>query len=165
MSTVPLGQGQPTASSSPRHLHLTEAESQSILLPFFGRVFMSLIFIVSGFSKVVGYNAAVEYAKSHGMPLPTGAISAAIFIEFIGGTMILLGFRTRLAAIVIALFLVPTTLIFHNFWAYTGVEAQNLMFHFLKNLAIAGGLLMLAGYPHQPFSIDGALARPPEIED
>jgi len=147
-------------------LHLTESEQeQSILLPFFGRVFMSVIFIVSGFSKVVGYNAAVQYAKSHGMPVATGAISGAIFIELIGGGMILLGFRTRLAALIVCLFLVPTTFVFHNFWAYSGAEAQDLMFHFLKNLAIAGGLLMVAGYPHQPFSIDGALARPPEIED
>jgi len=147
-------------------LHLTESEQQqSVLLPFFGRIFMSVIFIVSGFSKIVGYNAAVDYAKAHHTPMATGAISAAILVELIGGMMILLGFRTRLAAIIVCLFLVPTTFIFHNFWAYSGADAQAMLIHFLKNLAIAGGLLMLAGYPHQPFSIDGALARPPEVED
>ena len=61
---------------------------------------------------------------------------------------------TRLAGAGLILFLIPTTLIFHNFWAQSGMEAQNQMAHFLKNIAIMGGLLMLMAFGPGPLSCD-----------
>jgi putative oxidoreductase len=162
MSTMPFNEGH--ASPARTHPHLTEREYVSPILPVLGRVLLSLIFIVSGFTKVMGFNAAVEYARSHHMPMPIAAISWAILIELIGGAMILLGFRTRLAAGILAIFLVPATLMFHNFWSYSGAEFQMQMIHFMKNLAIMGGLVSLAACGCQPWSVDRALVQPPRAD-
>ena len=87
-------------------------------------------------------------------------LPAAAVLELAGGLSLLLGFRARLGALALVLFLVPTTLIFHNFWAYQGPEAQNQMIHFMKNLALMGGLLVVVGLGAGPCSFDASSGRP-----
>jgi putative oxidoreductase len=91
---------------------------------------------------------------SKGFPMASVALALTILIELGVGLSLLVGFQARAAAWILFLFLIPTTLIFHNFWAATGMEQQNQMAHFLKNMAIMGGLLIVAANGAGSFSVD-----------
>ena len=77
-------------------------------------------------------------------------------IEVFGGLAILLGFQTRIAAWVLFAYLIPTSLVFHNFWALQGMERMDNQAHFFKNVAIMGGLLFVATFGAGAYSIDAA---------
>jgi len=79
-----------------------------------------------------------------GIPLATVALAITLLIEIGGGLLVLTGFHARYAALVIALWLVPVTLVFHHFWGIPAEQQQDQMINFLKNLAIIGGLLVTA---------------------
>lgn len=119
-----------------------------------GRVLIALIFVISGFFKIVGYSQTVAFATSKGLPLASVAIAGAIVIEVLGGLAVLVGFKTRIAAWILFLYMIPTTLVFHNFWAMTGIQQQDNMAHFMKNVAIMGALLLLAAGASTAYSID-----------
>lgn len=103
-----------------------------------GRVGLGLLFVVSGFGKITGFAGTAGYMASKGMPMAEVLLVGAIAIELVGGLMLLAGFKARWAALAIAAFLVPTTLVFHS---PVGPEAQAQMTQFLKNLSILGGML------------------------
>ena len=113
-----------------------------------GRVFLSAIFIISGISKIGSYSSTVAYMESSGMPAAPFFLYAAVLLELGGGLCLLTGFRARIAALVLVLFLLPTTYIFHFKPAFD--QAMNVvdraqLIQVLKNLAIMGGLLMIYG--------------------
>jgi len=130
------------------------ANSSDAITPLVGRFLVSVMFLVSGFFKVVGYSQMVGFAAAKGLPLASLSIACAAALELLGGLAILTGFHTRIAAWLLLLYLIPTTLLFHNFWAMQGMEQQDNMIHFLKNLAIMGGLLILAAYGAGAYSVD-----------
>jgi putative oxidoreductase len=109
-----------------------------------GRILLSVIFLVSGVFKLTAFAGVAAMMASKGIPLAKAALVLTLLIEIGGGLLLLTGFQARIAAIVMALFLVPVTLTFHNFWAYQGAEQQEQMANFMKNLAIVGGLLVVA---------------------
>lgn len=119
-----------------------------------GRILIALIFIISGLFKILGYSQTVGFAASKGLPLASVAIACAIAIEVLGGLAVLIGFKTRIAAWILFLYLIPTTFLFHNFWAMTGMQQQDNMAHFLKNVAIMGALLLLASGAGTSYSAD-----------
>jgi putative oxidoreductase len=80
-------------------------------------------------------------------------------VEIGGGLAILLGAQARTAAMLLFLYLIPATFVFHNFWGQTGMEYVNQMHHFLKNLAIMGGLALIVGLGPGFPSVDGWRAR------
>lgn len=124
--------------------------------PLLGRILLALIFIFAGFHKLTGFEGTAGYMASHGLPLPHVLLVATIAIELIGGLMILMGWQARLAATAIFLFLIPTTLLFHAFWNVNPADAmalQNQMNHFMKNLAIMGGMLYIMTYGSGPLSL------------
>jgi putative oxidoreductase len=88
------------------------------------------------------------------MPLPELMAVGAIAVEFVGGLMLVAGWKTRWAAAVIALFLIPTTAIFHNLAGLSGMEAQMQVINILKNLSIMGGMLLLIGFGPGRYSVD-----------
>ncbi|MBI3053909.1 MAG: DoxX family protein, partial [Betaproteobacteria bacterium] len=77
-----------------------------------------------------------------------------IIIEIGGGVMLVVGWKARWAALAIFLFLIPATLIFHNFWAVEAAQFQNQMNHFLKNVCILGGMLYIMAYGSGPLSLE-----------
>ncbi len=83
----------------------------------------------------------------------------AAVVELACGLAVLAGFKTRIVAWVLFLYLIPVTFFFHNFWAAQGAEQQTQMINFLKNAAIMGGLLLLAVNGAGAYSADGALAK------
>jgi putative oxidoreductase len=126
--------------------------------PLAGRILLSLIFIISGAGKIFGFSGTAAFMASQGLPLASLLLTATIALEIVGGLSLLLGFKARWLALLLFLFLIPTTIIFHNFWAASGEAMQMQMGHFLKNLGIMGGLLYVVAYGAGPLSIDNASA-------
>ena len=105
-----------------------------------GRVLLAAIFLLSGFSKIMDPAGTQNYMAVMGMTWATGLLYAgAVIVEVGGGLSVLLGYRARVGAAALILFMIPTTLIFH-----TNFADQNQLIHFLKNLAMTGGLIYVA---------------------
>jgi|RhiMetdeSRZDD1v2_1073273.scaffolds.fasta_scaffold29847_3 putative oxidoreductase len=115
-------------------------------LVMFGRVLLSLIFLLSGLGKIIDWDGNAQVMASQGLPLIPLLLVGAIVTELAGGLSVLLGWRARWGALLLFLYLIPTTLIFHDFWTFTGPEMQTQLVNFLKNLSIMGGLLLVAAY-------------------
>ena len=130
-------------------------EAVKIYGPLAGRLLLALIFVVSGYTKLVGFDGTVGYIASKGLPLPQLAAAAAIAIELIGGILLVIGWQTRWAATAIFLFLIPTTLIFHPFWAVAANQQMETI-QFMKNLCIMGGMLYVMAFGAGPLSLDNS---------
>jgi putative oxidoreductase len=122
------------------------AASVAILV---GRILISSMFILAGFSKLTAIGATAGWFGAIGLPLPTVTAVLVGLLELVGGLAILVGFQTRIAAIVIALFTLGATAI-----AHTDLADQAQFLFFQKNLAITGGLLILAAVGAGAISID-----------
>ena len=118
-----------------------------------GRLFLATLFLLSGFSKLAGAAATTGYIASAGLPLPGVAYVLAVIVEIGGGLLLLVGFQARLAAAVLAVFTLVAAIFFHNNFA-----DQNQMIHFMKNLAITGGLLQIAAWGAGRWSLDARRA-------
>jgi putative oxidoreductase len=129
------------------------------MVPLFARILLSLIFIVSGASKIFKFAQTAGYMASVGLPLTEVLLSGTILIEVVGGLMILLGWNSRWAAIVIFLWLIPTTVMFHAFWASPPDQMQNQMNNFMKNIAIMGGMLYVWSFGSGAYSLDARRAN------
>ena len=119
-----------------------------------GRILLGALFIISGFGKISGYDGTAGYMASKGMPMVNLLLPAAIAVELGGGLLLAIGFKARWAALAIFLFLIPTTLIFHAFWGIDPKEAAMQQINFLKNVSIAGGMLMVFAHGPGAYSVD-----------
>ncbi|AMS43141.1 DoxX family protein [Aminobacter sp. NyZ550] len=115
-----------------------------------GRVLLSIIFILAGFAKLTAISGTAGWFASIGLPLPTVTTVVVGLVEVVGGIAILVGFQTRIAAIVLGLFTLAATAVAHLDFA----DQVQVMF-LQKNLAIAGGLFVLAAFGAGALSIDG----------
>ncbi len=122
--------------------------------PLIGRILISLVFLVSGTFKIAQYSQFAGFAGAKGIPLPAFSIACAAAVELLGGLAMIAGFRARIVAWLWILYLIPTTLVFHNFWAMKGMEQEDNMVHFLLNLAVMGGLLYVAEFGAGRYSLD-----------
>lgn len=117
-----------------------------------GRVLLATLFLLAGISKLSAYSATAAYMSSAGVP---GVLLPAVIVTELGGALaIILGWRTRVVAVLLAGFSVLTAFIFHNNFA-----DPMQMTNFLKNFSIAGGLLLLAANGAGPLSIDRRSGR------
>lgn len=122
-----------------------------------GRLFFSLIFVVAGFNHFS--KQTIAYAASQGVPLASIAVPLAGIIAIVGGLSILLGYRAKVGAWLIALFLVGVTPM-HNFWAVKDpMMAQIQMIMFMKNISMLGGALLISQVGSGPFSLDARSSR------
>ncbi|MBA2057379.1 DoxX family protein [Psychrobacter cryohalolentis] len=117
-----------------------------------GRLFLSMIFIFSGFTKITGYAATQGYMESMGVP--GMLLPLVIALELFGGIAILLGFKARLIALLFVGFNIISALLFHQFWI-----DESQMNPFMKNIAIAGGFLMIFVHGAGAYSIDHSNTR------
>ncbi len=122
--------------------------------PFFGRLLISLIFILAGVMKIFIFSETVSALQEAGIKGAGIFTVVALLFELIGGLLVLAGWHTRFGVYLLMIFLVPTTLIFHGFWNFQGHELAEQMSHFLKNMAIFGGLLLLWSYGPGRWSVD-----------
>lgn len=109
-----------------------------------GRVLIAALFIPAGISKMAGFEGTVGYIASVGLPLATVGAVVAILVEVLAGAALLVGYRTKQAALVLALFTLVATVLFHNFWAMPADQAFMQQLMFMKNIAVVGGLLVVA---------------------
>jgi putative oxidoreductase len=127
-------------------------------LVLLGRVLFSAIFIVT----IMGHFApgTIAYAAAAGVPLAGLAVPASGILALLGGLSVLFGYRARVGAWVLIVFLVPVTLMMHNFWALADPMARQIqMAMFLKNLSILGGALLIAHFGAGPISLDERAGR------
>jgi putative oxidoreductase len=125
------------------------------------RVLLSLVFLVSGLEKIYSWDITAGYLRDQGFPIPGLLLVLAATIEMFGGALIALGHLTRPAALVLAAYLVPVTLLVHPVGLMQGANPNPS--DLLKNLAIIGGLMLLAAASPTPVSVDApmeARARP-----
>lgn len=125
------------------------------------RVLLSIIFLVSGVSKLTDWSGTAGFMAAQGIPLVPVVLALTILCEVGGGALLLLGLETRAASLLLFLFLIPVTLVFHRFWTATGAARAPQMASFLKNLAIMGGLAEVYAYGAGRFSLDHLRARTP----
>ena len=113
-----------------------------------GRLLIATIFLLSGWAKITNPAFFIGYAHSAG--LPAFSVWVAIPVELIGGILLLVGYRTRMTAAVLALFTLVAALFFHS-----ALGDANQFNHFFKNVAMAGGLLQVIAFGPGRFSVDG----------
>jgi putative oxidoreductase len=126
-----------------------EANRPAVPSPALARVLIALLFIVSGLQKAFGFEGVAGWMAGEGVPLAPLALAATIAVEIVAGAALLLGFAQRIAAWLLAGFVVAATLVFHAFWSVPAEQFADQLTHFLKNAAIVGGLLMLARVQHR----------------
>lgn len=136
----------------------------SNLVSLFGRQLFSIIFILSSASHFKP--PTVEYAAHHGVPLAGLLVPLSGIVALVGGLSVLLGYQTRLGAWLLTLFLIPVTLVMHNFWAISDTSAfQVERALFLRNVALLGGALFIGYFGGGPLSLDALIHREKLIRD
>jgi putative oxidoreductase len=125
-------------------------------VPVIGRILLGIIFILSGVSKLGDPVGTQAYIASVGLPLPLLGYIVAVVTEIAGGVMLLVGYRARLAAVALAIFTVAAAVFFHHAFG-----DRNQFIHFMKDLAITGGLLQVVGFGAGVFSLDNRRAAVP----
>ena len=118
-----------------------------------GRILFSLIFVVASLGHFA--RGTIQYAASHGVPFAGVLVPLSGALALVGGLSVLVGYRAKVGAWLIVLFLVPVTLTMHAFWAASDpmmMQVQQAMF--MKNLSMLGGALLLLYFGAGPFSLD-----------
>ncbi len=125
-----------------------------------GRIFLAIIFLRLGIGKIESPAGTVQNMVSHGMPYTTFFLMGAIIAEVVGSITVILGYYTRLGAVLILIFLIPTILIFQN-----GFVDPKLMTHFMKDMSIFGGVICLLSVGAGRYSLDHFLRGKGEREE
>ena len=111
-----------------------------------GRILLAVLFIKSGWGKIGGFDATAAMMASKGLPMASVLLVVTIALELGGGLALVIGYQARWVALGLALWLIPVTLVFHNFWAVPADQVQNQSINFYKNLSILGGMLMVFAF-------------------
>jgi len=123
-------------------------------LALISRLLLAALFLPAGIGKITGFEGTVGYIASVGLPMATAGAVAAIMVEVLGGLALLVGFGTRWAALVLALFTLTASFFFHNYWAVPAEQQFMQQLLFMKNVGVTGGLLALAAFGAGAFSLD-----------
>ena len=125
-------------------------------IPLVGRILIGTLFLVSGVRSVMNFSGTAGYLAKLGFPAPELMAVATIVVEVGIASLFVVGWRTRWMAWVLAAFVVIATFAAHRFWEFDAAQYDNQMNHFLKNIAIIGGLLMVASFGPGSASVDKA---------
>ncbi len=118
-------------------------------LHLLGRFGLSLIFVVEGLHKALEFDESLLILKEEEFPMPFISLVFSIIVELIGGLAIVIGYKTTIAALAISLYLIVSTVFFHPVW-----HDMAFFMDFVKNIAIIGGLFILAYHGSGPKSVD-----------
>ena len=122
--------------------------------PLAGRILISAIFLLSGIGKIGGFANTAAYMSSKGIPMVNVLLAITIVIEIGAAAMLILGWKARWGAAILFLWMIPVTLLFHNFWAIPAEQQMIQQIMFMKNLAIMGGMLFIMAFGSGPYSAD-----------
>ena len=120
------------------------------VVPLIARILLCPLFLIAGYNKVMNVAGTTGYLAKVGVPMPEATVWLVIAIELLVALLVLLGWQARIAACIMALFTLGAAFFGHKFWIDPGQTTQ-----FLKNLAIAGGFLLLAANGAGRASVDG----------
>jgi putative oxidoreductase len=124
-----------------------------------GRVMLGGIYLYSGIANMIELQGKAGYAASKGLPAPAVFVTLASLLLLVGGISIVAGLRPRIGIGALVLFLIPVTLVMHNFWALEGIPRMIELHAFQGNLGLIGAALMFLAIPRPwPLSLDGWLA-------
>jgi putative oxidoreductase len=150
-------------SATLQHSGLGQSNAQETAAPALadwasalGRVGLAALFLWAGYGKLVHMDGNIGYMKAFGVPAPELLIWPALLAELIGGAMLLVGFKVRWAAAALIAFTLPATFIFHAYWGAPVDQVMNAQIHFMKNLAILGGLLTVVAHGAGRVALDRA---------
>ena len=118
------------------------------------RILLALMFVLAGLSKFGNLSGTAGYIGSKGLPLPMLLAIATAVLEVVGGLAIVVGYRARIAGLVLALFTLLASVVFHNYWALPADQQMVQQLMFMKNVSVAGGLLLLAAFGAGALSLD-----------
>ncbi|MDC9819051.1 DoxX family protein [Pectobacterium polonicum] len=124
-------------------------EKNASIISAIGRALIAIVFVISGLSKIGASEATQGYIASVGLPFPLLGYLIALVVEIGGGILLLIGYRTRVVALVLSAFAVATAVFFHHNFA-----DQNAVINFLKNIIIVGGLLQIVAFGPSKYSLD-----------
>jgi putative oxidoreductase len=119
-----------------------------------GRIMLAVIFLISGFGKITGFEGTAGYIASKGLPMPQVVAALTILVELGGGILLAVGYKARWAALALGVFTILAAVIFHNFWAVEAAQKMGQQINFLKNIAITGGMLMVFAFGPGRLSVD-----------
>jgi len=122
--------------------------------PLVGRILLSAIFLMSGIGKIGGFAGTAGYMASKGIPMVDVLLAITIVIEIGAALMIIGGFKARLGATALFLWMLPVTFMFHNYWAMPADQQMIQQIMFMKNLGLMGGMLYIMAFGSGPMSID-----------
>jgi putative oxidoreductase len=125
-------------------------------IPLIGRILFSLIFLNSGLmGHLIGLSGTAAYAQSAGVPMATGLVAISGVIAVLGALSIILGYKAKMGAWLIVIFLIPVTFMMHKFWTITDqMQSMIQMAMFMKNIALLGAALMITYFGAGPVSFD-----------
>jgi len=124
------------------------------ILSLVGRLLFAVLFLPAGIGKLTGFAGTVGYISSVGLPLPAVGAALALIVEIAGSLALIVGFQTRIAALVLAAFTLVASFFFHAYWAAPAEQAFVVQLLFFKNIAVVGGLLLLAAHGAGGLSLD-----------
>jgi putative oxidoreductase len=140
------------AATAPYRAGQAVGSNPTLLL--LARIFIAALFLVAGARKVLGYAGTVGYLTKLGFPAADAFAVIAIIIEIGAGLMLVLGWRTRWAAWILIVFVAVATAMAHRFWQFDAAQQINQLNHFLKNIAVIGGLLFVVSFGPGRMSVD-----------
>jgi putative oxidoreductase len=123
------------------------------------RILLAAMFVASGLSKFGNLSGTANYIASGGLPMASLLAPAVAALELFGGLALIVGFQTRWVALALALFTLAASVLFHAFWAVPAEQAFVQQLMFMKNLGVAGGMLMLFSFGAGPGSLDARRAK------
>ena len=123
-------------------------------LNLMGRILLAALFLPAGLSKLSGFEGTVGYIGSVGLPFASVAAAAAVAVEILGSVALIVGFQTRIAAAVLAVFTLVASVFFHAFWGAAPEQAFMQQLLFFKNVGVMGGLLLLVSSGAGAWSLD-----------
>lgn len=128
-------------------------------VPLLGRLAIASLFIVAGLRKALTYAGTVGYFTKLGLPAPEVAVLLAIVVELGAAALLIAGWKTRWMAWLLVIFTAVATAYAHRFWEFEAAQYGNQLNHFLKNLAIIGGLFFVAAFGPGPMSVEAARTK------
>jgi len=129
-------------------------KNQSDALALVGRILLGLIFVLSGFQKLMGFSGVAAAIAGKGLPMPEVLAVLTVVIELGAGLLLVVGWKARWAAFLLFLFVIPVSLVYHNFWTMEGAQAAMNKIQFMKNVSIMGGMLLAAAFGPGRYSVD-----------
>jgi putative oxidoreductase len=150
-----------TSNSTHPYLSYTDniAASTADIVLLIGRILLGWIFVISAWGKLGNISGFTGYLTNLKVPAPGFWAWIGAIVEFVAGAALILGVGTRYAALLAIVFVVVATALAHRYWEYPAAQRQNQLNHFLKNLAIMGGALLLFVTGAGRFSLDAVLGR------